>query len=229
MPESKKETVDVNQFLKSATDSISASSSAPPPVTATPEAPALDAQFRDSKTGRWLYKYEVNGETIVLPKPIDQMSEQDFYDLPITLYESHPGRIPQNLTVTFKDPHWAGYWFNKSAKQAMRVATGRALGFIPAKKEDLEWYCLELSDADGAVEQHDIVLMKIHKAKLYLKYKEAIDLAKIKGGIAGYKQQAESFAQQAGVDIQNAPYYHTKQAEQEFQGLGPVKNYPTVG
>lgn len=185
------------------------------------------SSFKD-KGGKWMYRYEISGETIILPKPIEQMSEQDFYDMPISLYENQPGRLPQNLTVKFRDPQWAGYWFNKSAKFGARVSTARALGYVPAKKEDLEWYCLELNDQDGAVEQHDLVLMKIHKAKILMQYKRWIDMAKQQGGINAYKSQAENMIRQGGGDLQKAPYYHTPQATGEFQGVGPVTNIPIV-
>jgi hypothetical protein len=172
------------------------------------------------KSGKRMFRYEIDGNVHLLPKPIEQMSEDDFYRLPITLYDSQPGRIPQNLTVTFKDPQWAGHWFNKNAKEGMRVAEARALGFQPAKKEDLDKYCLELNDQDGAVEQGDLVLMKTHKAHLYLRYKESMDRAKLLGGTEGYKNKANSELNPA--NRQKDPYYVAPQATSEFTGLGPL-------
>src|ERR1700723_3462248 len=49
--------------------------------------------------GRMMYKYQWNGEAIVTPKPLEQMTEQDFYDLPVSLIGAEAGRLPQNLTV----------------------------------------------------------------------------------------------------------------------------------
>lgn len=171
--------------------------------------------------GRTYYKYKLEdtGELVVLPKPLDEMAEQDFYDMPISLFDGMAGRIPQNLTVTFKDPQWAGQWFNKKAGDGARVGVARALGFVPAKKEDLASYFSGLNDQDGAVEQHDLVLMKIHKVRLYMKYAEWIQKAKINGGIQKYKQTAEN-ATPAGRKPDLVGFYHTPQALREVQGLG---------
>jgi len=187
----------------------------------------VSGMFRD-QSGRQLWRYDMGGEMVVLPKPLEQMSEQDFYNLPVSLYDSMPGRLPQNLTVKFKDPQWAGYWFNKKAGDGARVGVARALGYQPAHIEDIEAMGAGLDDKDGAVEQHDLVLMKIHKAKLYLKYKEWIDKAKALGGINGYKNAAISYVSQGGGDLSKGPYYHTPQATGEFQGIGPVANLPVV-
>jgi hypothetical protein len=176
--------------------------------------------------GRTYYKYLPegdNGEVIVTPKPIEQMSEQDFYDMPISLFDGMAGRIPQNLTVTFKDPQWAGQWFNKKAGDGARVGVARSLGFVPAKKEDLQSYFAGLNDRDGAVEQHDLVLMKIHKAKLYLKYAEWIALAKKRGSINRYKDEATN-SMPAGAKRDLVGFYHTPQALNEIQGLGKAPN-----
>jgi hypothetical protein len=64
------------------------------------------------------------------------------------------------------------------------------------------------------------VLMKIHKAKLYLYYKQALDRAKRDGSVQGYKQQANRVISldKHGRD----PYYVGAAAEQEFQGVGEV-------
>lgn len=215
------ETLTVDELLRRANVQPVA---APAPV-AKPE-PIVNGAFVD-KGGRMMYRYEVNGEAVILPKPVEQMSEQDFYNLPISLYDNMPGRIPQNLSVKFKDPQWAGYWFNKSAKFGQRVSVARSLGYVPAKKEDLLEYSLELNDQDGAVEQHDLVLMKIHKAKLYMQYKQWSDKAKIMGGIEGYKNAANQSLNPSNRE--KDPYFFTPQATQEFQGVGPVSNLPTVG
>jgi len=176
--------------------------------------------------GRTYYKYFLDGdkgEVVVTPKPLEEMTEQDFYDMPISLFDGMAGRIPQNLTVTFKDPQWAGQWFNKKAGSGARVGVARSLGFEPAKKEDLASYFAGLNDADGAVEQHDLVLMKIHKFKLYIKYAEWIQKAKTRGGINKYKEQAEN-AMPSGGRKGLVGHYHTPQALNEIQGLGKAPN-----
>jgi hypothetical protein len=126
--------------------------------------------------------------------------------------------------VRFKDPQWAGYWFNRTAKDGSRVWDARLLGFVPAKIEDLEFYYKGLNDQDGAVEQHDLVLMKIHKAKLYSKLGEWMAKAKRDGGINAYKDTAAEYLRQStgrdgGTKVQ---YYHTPQAVNEPQGIGPA-------
>lgn len=176
--------------------------------------------------GRTYYKYEMEGDTVIMPKPIEEMSEQDFYQLPISMVDVQVNRMQQNLTVTFKDPQWAGYWFNRKAGDGRRVGEGLALGFVPAKIEDLSVYPKHLNDKDGAVEQHDVVLMKIHKAKLYGRYAQLLAHARSQGGIDAYKAEAVK-----GLNpkvAESAPYYHTPQALKEFQGVGPVANIPTV-
>jgi hypothetical protein len=181
-----------------------------------------------TSSGHTMYKYEgIDGNQIITPKPIEEMSEQDFYDLPMGLTNTEPGRLPQNLTVTFRDPQWAGYWFNSKGQGGARIAIARALGFVPAKIEDLRDWHFTCNDKDGAVTQEpDLVLMKIHKAKMFGKYKEWIDLAKKKGGIDGYKNFAESTLSPANRD--KLPYYHTPQATGEYSGLGPVTTLPEV-
>jgi hypothetical protein len=198
-----------------------------PPQPEKSNVPEKGGMFKGND-GRNYWRYDLHGEQVVLPKPIEQMQEQDFYDLPVSLYDSMAGRLPQNLTVKFKDPQWAGYWFNKKAGSGARVSVARSLGYVPATKDDIEVVGAGLNDYDGAIEQHDLVLMKIHKARLFLKYKEWIDKAKVRGGIESYKNAADSYVQQGGGDLDKGQYYLTPQAKQEFQGLGPVVNLPTV-
>jgi hypothetical protein len=210
--------VSVDQLLREA--NVPTVKTAPPATPDKPSAPIPQgAMFRD-KSGKMMYRYELDGKVIVLPKPYEQMSEQDYYNLPVTLYDQLPGRIPQNLTVTFKDPQWGGHWFNKSAKDARRIAEARSLGFVPAKLSDLQNYHIELTDQDGAVEQGDLVLMKCHKALLYLRYKESMDKAKRSGGVEHFKSEANTKLSPANID--KDPYYVAEQAKQEFQGVGPV-------
>lgn len=212
----------VDQLVKDAKVNVVA---APPPA---PEKAKPKPGMFKGQDGRDYWRYDLDGEMVILPKPIEQMTEEDFYKLPPSLYDMTPGRLPQNLTVVFKDPQWAGYWFNKSAKNGVRVSVGRSLGYIPATQEDVETIVAGLDSTNGAIEQHDLVLMKIHKAKLFRKYAEWINMAKIKGGIESYKRAAESEVMSHGGDLSKGRYYHTPQATQEFQGIGPVVNMPTV-
>jgi hypothetical protein len=209
--------VSVDQLLREA--NVPTVKTAPVAPEKPPVPIPQGAMFRD-KGGKMLYRYEIDGRVHLLPKPYEQMKEQDYYNLPITLYDEMPGRIPQNLNVTFKDPQWAGYWFNKHAKDGRRVAEGRSMGFTPAKKEDLDKYCLELNDQDGAVEQGDLVLMKTHKVNLYLRLKESLDKAKRAGGVENFKTTAATGMNPANVA--KDPYYIAEQAKQEYQGVGPV-------
>jgi hypothetical protein len=196
------------------------SPSQPSAVGAAPkEAPPKNGAFM--KDGKWFYRYEQDGEVMILPKPIEQMTEQDFYDMPMALVDNTIGRLPTNLTVKFKDPQWAGYWFNKKANGAARVGTGKALGFVSAKIEDLEWYPAHLNDKDGALEQgDDLILMKIPKWRLYNYYKQAQDRARRQGGVQGYKQHANSTLPPSARA--QDPFYLTPQATQEYSGVGEV-------
>lgn len=216
--------VSVDQLLRDA--NVATVKSAPPQLE-KPSAPIPQGAVLRDKSGRMMYRYEVDGVVHLLPKPMEQMSEQDYYNLPITLMDMQPGRIPQNLTVTFKDPQWAGHWFNKNAKEGLRVAEARALGFQPAKKEDLDKYCLELNDQDGAVEQGDLVLMKTHKVSLYMRYKESMDRARLQGGVEGYKNKAN--AELSPANRAQDPYYVSEKAKQEFQGTGPLYDIDQAG
>jgi hypothetical protein len=216
--------VDLDEALKQA--GVIATKAAPvkePEVKATtPEGGAFLAG-----DGRMMYKYHLDGQTVVLPKPIDQMSEEDFYQLPISLGDSQAGRLPQTLTVKFRDPQWAGHWFNRKAQDGRRISEAKALGYIPAKREDCEWVSHSLNDDDGAIIDNDLVLMKIHKAKLFLQYKSWMDIAKQKGGKDSYKSTAENVV--GGSAGGKVEHYFTSQAEKEFSGLGPVAQYPTAG
>jgi hypothetical protein len=194
------------------------------PAALNKEALEHPAAFMASD-GRTLYKYEgMDGNTIITPKPIEEMTQEEFLELPMALTDTQPGRLPQNLSVEFKDPQWAGYWFNKKAKFGSRVGYARTLGFVPAKIEDLKFWHEEVNDGDGAVEQYDLVLMKIHKAKLFGKFKEWIDKAKTLGGIQGYRDKAFESLGNARPKDKDLTYFHTPQALQEPQGLGRAPN-----
>ena len=173
--------------------------------------------------GRTLYKYVVGGETVILPKPIEQMSEQDFYNYLPSDIQAEAGRLPQNLTVKFRDPQWAGHWFNRKANQGQRVKEARAMGFIPATTDDCDWVPSEVNENDGAIIDNDLVLMKIHKALLFRKYKTWMDIAAQKGGKDSYMATA-----QANVGgSEKVSHYFTPQSN-EFSGVGPVTQIPVI-
>ncbi len=204
---------------------------APQSVTAAPEGvkqPGVTSgaflhKFEDSSTAT-LYKYVIDGEVIVTPKPIEQMSIEDFDRSPFSLAASSANRIPQDLTVKFKDPQWAGQWFNRSAKDGRRIQIARTLGFVPAKIEDCEWVSHSLNDQDGAITDGDLVLFKIHKAKLLSFSKGHMDEARKMGNKDTYLQQAEGAV--PGNNAGKVSHYFTNQAKTEFSGLGPVVSNP---
>jgi hypothetical protein len=211
-----KQTVSVDELLKKAAVNTTTVS----PAVAAPEHKP-DFKTYMGQDGRTYYEYLIDGEKLVLVKPIEQMTEQDFYDLPISAYDAQAGRLPQNLTVEFHDPQLAGYWVNWQHKNGGRVNDARARGFVPAKKEDLKFIQAGLDDDEGCVKQNDLILMKISKAKLFMRYKEAMDIARIRGGVDHYKQIA--------TNAVNAKYFGVNvlpQAQNEFQGLGPVNELP---
>src|ERR1700735_709400 len=119
--------------------------SAPLPAPETPtaqESAAPDGflgSFRGGD-GRWLHKYKrEDGNIVIFPKLLAEMTEEDFYALPISLLDGQAGRIPQTLTVKFRDPQWAGHWFQRKTQDGRRVSEARSMGYVPAKKEDCEW------------------------------------------------------------------------------------------
>jgi hypothetical protein len=218
----KPQTYSVDQLVKDAKVNVV---SQPPAPTAKPK--PQDGMFM-AGDGRKMWRYTVDGEVYIYPKPIEEMTEDDVYKMAPRFSDITAGRIPQNLNAVFKDPQWAGYWFNKSARSGVRVSEGRAMGFIPATKDDIEVIIAGLNDSNGGIEQHDLVLMKIHKAKLYGRYSQLIAQAKLRGGIDSYKNAAENEVMAHGGDLTKGRYYHTPQATDEYQGVGPVVNIPTV-
>jgi len=204
---------------------------APASVTAAPEGvkqPGIQggAFLHKNADGsaQTLYKYTIDGEVVVTPKPIEQMSIEDFDRSPFSLAASSANRIPQDLTVKFKDPQWAGQWFNRSAKDGRRCQIARTLGFIPAKIEDCEWVSHSANDQDGAVTDGDLVLFKIHKAKLLAFTKGNMDEARRMGNKDTYLQQAQGSV--PGNNAGKVSHYFTNQATHEFSGLGPVVSNP---
>jgi hypothetical protein len=223
--ESTSQTADVSAILAAAQSATVPAAPTGLPAHATgPQDKQQGGAFMGSD-GRMLYKYEIDGETVILPKPLDKMEEQDFYNLPITLADLAPGRLPQNLTVTFRDPQWGGHWFNRKAREGQRVNEARSLGFIPANRDDCEMVSSNLNDEDGAIMDGDLVLMKIHKAKLFRKYAQWMEMAKVLGGKASYMNKAES--QIGGAGDGKVGYFFTPQSN-EPSGVGPVTHIPTI-
>ena len=177
------ELADVQEKLRIAQAQLR--SSATNPEAASKEALKHPHAFR-AQDGRILYKYDVDGQTVVSLKPMEETTIEEFCEgVPISMFQGQAGRLPQNLNVVFKDPQWAGFWFNKKARDGYRVGEARSMGWVPAKIEDLESYFAGLNDKDGALEQYDLILMKIHKANLYMRLAEAVLKAKRDGGIEG--------------------------------------------
>lgn len=223
-PEQKKPTVSLDDIMQQV-ESKTIPSLPQKPAEAKP-APDQNGKAFMASDGRMMYEYIVEGEKLITPKPIEEMTLEDFDRMAPTISDPQLGRIPQTLTVKFKDPQWAGHWFNRKAQDGRRISEARALGFVPAKREDCEWIAHSINDEDGAIMDNDLVLMKIHKAVLFAKYKQHMDMARIKGGKDSYKTQAEGSLPNGGAD--KVAVYYTPQAEREFSGLGPVTHIPTV-
>lgn len=225
--------VSADELIAAVTDGATVQST-PPSVTAASTAPEGVKQpgvtsgmfLHESPDGskRQMYRYVIDGEVIITPKPIEQMSIEDFDRSPFSLAASSSNRIPQDLTVKFKDPQYAGQWFNRSAKDGRRIQVARTLGFTPAKIEDCEWVSHSLNDADGAVTDGDLVLFKIHKAKLLSFSKGHMDEARKMGNKDTYLHQAEGAV--PGNKSGKVSHYHTSQAVNEFSGMGPVVSNP---
>jgi len=229
LPQEPKElTVNPEELLKRAQ---SASVSAAPQTGIPAHAPQSDVPNGDGAflggDGRLLYRYtdDSTGEVVILPKPLAQMKEQDWYSLPVSLADLSPGRLPQNLTVTARDPQWAFHWFNRKARDGQRVSEAKSLGFLPAHRDDCEMVSHSLNDEDGGVMDGDLVLMKIHKVKLYRKFAQWMEMAKVLGGKSSYLNKAES--QIGGAGDGKVGYFFTPQSN-EPSGVGPVTHIPTI-
>jgi hypothetical protein len=174
--------------------------------------------------GKTWYRYHVDGEQLTLRKPLDQMTEDDWMRTPISLSSVQTSRIPQELTVKFRDPQWAARWFNKSAKDGVRLNQARYMGFVPAKRDDLEWVFNSsgISDADGAVEQGDLVLFKIHKAKLAVMLQKNFAEAAGRGTPQSYLSKTESSVMVPDNHRTHVNFNLTEHALTEKQGVGPV-------
>jgi hypothetical protein len=220
-PADKKE-LSLDDLLSSATPAATTEAPLPGAVAS----PSVDGPFKDS-SGKTQYRYTMpDGDVMILPKPLEEISDEEFMRLPMKMDGLQAGRIPKNLSVKFKEPQWAGRWFNRHAGNSRRVSEATSLGYVAAKVEDLEWYFHGLNDKDGALTDGDLVLMKIHRGALLMQYKQNMDLARQQGGIDAYKNKASSAL--SPVNRQNVGYYFTPQAIQEFQGLGPVTQLPDL-
>lgn len=191
--------------------------------------PKPDGDFEDGaevagQNGKVWYKYHVEGEVQLLPKKIEDMTEEDWYATPITLMNVQTNRIPQELTVKGRDPQWAFRWFNKSAKDGTRINQARYMGFIPATKDDIDWAfnMKNINDRDGAVEQGDLVLFKIHKAKLAAMLQKNFHEARSRGTKEAYRGEAEGNLLVPDNHRTHVGFSLTEHAERDFQGLGPV-------
>ena len=178
-----------------------------------------------------LYKYEMDGyPPVVTRKKLEELTFEDMAESNFSLYENTPNRLPQNLTIEFKDPQWAGHWFNRKSRDGYRVdrAVNQLGGWQPAKRSDLKYSLKGLKDTDGAVEDGDLVLLKIPKWILFAQCKEWMDEARKRGGInrfAGEAQGPLSPRQKSKID-----FYLSEQATEELKdirdpfgsALGPV-------
>ena len=99
--------VDPNELLKNTPVNTS-------PVSPTVESP--QAKTYIGQDGRTYYKYDVDGEVLVTTKPLEQMTEQDFYDLPVSAYEGQAGRIPEQPDCGFQGTAVGGISGQSSAQ-----------------------------------------------------------------------------------------------------------------
>lgn len=230
MPRDEKAPVSAEELLAGLKGKVT---DAAPPVSASPEGvkqPGIQSgaflhKYEDGSTAT-LFKYVIDGEVVITPKPIEQMTIEDYDRSPFSLASSSANKIPQDLTVMFKDKQWAGQWFNRSAKDGRRVQIARTLGFVPAKIEDCEWVSHSLNDADGGITDGDLVLFKIHKARLLAFSKGHMDEARRMGNKDTYLNQAAGAV--PGNTAGKVSHYFTDQAKTEFAGLGPVVSNPEL-
>lgn len=99
-------------------------------------------------------------------KKIGEMTEEDFYRLPIQLSAKNMQNMTE-LHVVFKDPSMTGRWFNYKTKTEDRVARAFMQGFTACTREDVEACHIKQTDENGALVYGDLVLLKIPKAVLW--------------------------------------------------------------
>lgn len=173
--------------------------------------------------GRYLHKYTDSNSRdgfVILPKKVEEMTEEDFMATAMTMSDPVANRVPLNLTVKWRDPQWAGYWAQRKVKDGQSVRRLQAMGFVTAKREDCEWLPQGIIVDDGEVTDGDLVLMKIPKVKLFSQflsayYREAMQ----KGGKQGYTQEAHNAL---GQPTNKVSHYAAAQTSNEFTGLGPI-------
>lgn len=215
---------DLNELLSAhGVSGIAAVDAAPAPASKAPDpAPAADGYLGafQGGDGRWLHSYVIDGRKVILPKKVEEMRDEDFLALSSSMYDPVSNRIPQNLTVKFREAHLAGYWANRKAQDGKSVRRLMAMGFRTAKKEDCDWIPQGLNTDDGEITDGDVVLMVVHKAKLFMGFLASYyEDAMLKGGQKGYRQTAEAELHGKGGD--KVSHFMTPQAN-EFHGLGPL-------
>lgn len=143
-------------------------------------------------------------------KPVGQMTEQDFYRLPVVL----SSRNTQNMTelhVVFKDPSMTGHWFNWKAKQPDRVAQAFMQGFTACTHEDIDACHIKTTDSNGSLVYGDLVLMKIPKAQLWGGYyKKNMQSATQRVDMGGMKRTSPDAP---GTSYENSTQAQTSDAD----------------
>jgi hypothetical protein len=110
-------------------------------------------------------------------KSIGDLTQDEFDRIPIKL----SARTTQGMTelsVIFKDPSMTGHWFNRKAKEGLRVQQAYMQGFTACTKADVEMCHATTSDENGSLVQGDLVLLKIPKIVLWSRQKDYQETAK---------------------------------------------------
>lgn len=138
-------------------------------------------------------------------KSIGELTEQDFYRLPVVLKARDTANMTE-LHVVFKDPSMTGHWFNWKSKQPDRVAQAHMQGFTACTKDDVEACHIKTSDENGSLVYGDLVLMKISKAQLWGGYyKKNMQSATQRVDMGGMKKTSP--------DVPGTSYENSTQAQ----------------
>jgi hypothetical protein len=113
----------------------------------------------------------------VTGKTIGEMTEADFYNVPIKLI-AQSQMYSTELTVQMKDPSMACRWFNKDHKGGAMVQQAIYRGYQPCTKDDVEYSHATATDERGAITMGDLVLLKMSKIRHFSMYKDNAEKAK---------------------------------------------------
>jgi hypothetical protein len=140
-------------------------------------------------------------------KPVEEMTEQDFYKTGIT-FRAKDLTLMTDLHVVLKDKSMEPRWFNYKAGNGRSVQQGYMRGFRAVTKEDTEFTHAKTTDENGALVMGDLVCLMIPKVILFGGYyKDSMEKAKARVNRAMTAQGANKNLQESGQPGFSGDYY----------------------